>query len=337
MNIFQKLFYFFFFAAVLFFFIWALYLPKEDVTEKINQLISQQQEKQDVYFQGVTFQEVAGGKKYWEIKARTSSIDQDTQIATLETALGTFYEKNQPTLNFITPRAIWNMEKKEITLFDPVGFDVSMASEIKDLLSMEKSPFFLKLPENYQGRGRGYFFRAKSLSWKMSDQRIICPHGIWLFKGNVSGYGERLTADVAMENVILSGHPRITVKNSPSAIIEAREFTANNPQNTISAKAGVNLTSGAIRVYADEAKYFQSRGIIELYHNIKMKYNDMRAQGQFATYDIVQGTITLSGSARLIRGNSVVEGEKVVASLKDKKFKVEGKTRIVIPEKEIEP
>ncbi|MFH2034598.1 MAG: LptA/OstA family protein [Candidatus Margulisiibacteriota bacterium] len=336
MDLAKKLLYLLFFGGILFLFIWAVYVPKEDVSKRISSILEEQVERQDVYFEGVTLQEVYGGQKFWEIKARSSSINKDSNIATLEAATGTFFEKNKPVLNFIAPRALWNMDKKEIYLLNPIGYDVAMEKDIKNLLARQKEKHFLELPENYKGKGRGYFFRAKNLYWSLANKKIVCPDGIWLFKGNMIGYGRQFEADVTMEKVVLSGDPRITIIDTSLTTVEAQSFIADNPRNTIFATDGVVLISEGIRIYADNVVFDQKKKEINLSNNVEVTYLGIKATAKKASYDVAKARITLFDSALLERNNSALKGDKVIISVKEKEFKVSGKTSVTIPEKELE-
>ena len=294
---------------ILFLFIWALYLPKEEIADTISRILKQQRDRLDLFFQGVTFQESSGGVKYWEIKARSSSVNNTTGLATLEEATGYFYESGRPALKFLSPRAFWQMSQKEIYLENPLGYDVKSEGRIREFLSeiKDKDVSVFSLPARYRTAGEGTLFKAKKLSWKLTNKKLLCEGGIWLNKGEITGTGDTLQADVGLKNVLLYGHPRVVIMNEYPTQIVAEEFEFDSPSDTVLARGQVLMQSGQIKVYADRAVY------------------DQRAQ-----------TVTLTGNTRIDRQGSHLSGKTIVFSVKDKTFKVQGQTRVVIPEEEIE-
>lgn len=293
---------------ILFLFVWALYLPKEEIADTITRTLEQQRERLDLFFQGVTFQESSNGVKYWEIQARSSSLNNTTGLATLEEATGYFYESGRPALKFISPRAYWQMKQKEIYLENPLGYDVKSEGHIREFLSeiKDKDVSVFSLPARYRTSGEGTLFKAKKLSWKMINKKLLCEGGIWLNKGEITGTGDTLQADVGLKKVLLYGHPRIVIMNEYPTQIVADEFEVDTPSDTVLARRRVEMQSGQIKVTADKAVY------------------DQRAQ-----------TVTLTENTRIYRRGSWLSGNTIVFSVKDKTFKVQGKTRVVIPEEEI--
>ncbi len=95
-------------------FYWAVFSPKDDVTAKISKTLKDQKQRADLFLKGVTFSETAEGLKYWEIKALTSKMNNDTGIADLIDVTGTFYRKDKPALNFVSPKVVWDMKNKTI-------------------------------------------------------------------------------------------------------------------------------------------------------------------------------------------------------------------------------
>jgi lipopolysaccharide transport protein LptA len=338
MELLKKIGFLLFVIFVLFLFIWALYLPKKESTEIIKKTLEEQKQRLDLYFRGVTFQEIVGGIKYWEIKAKTSSLNKDTGIATLKDTYGTFFENGMPTLKFLSPLAVWNMNKKEIQLKDVIGFDAKSEDKVSRFLSEAKKVDIttFTLPARYQKRGEGYFFKAKKLSWRLADQKISCGGGIWLTKGEISGLGRELQADVGLQKVLLKGNPKVVLVNRDIITIEAQAFTVDSPTDTLSADGGVTLTSDHIKIKTQKINYRQRDNQIEIIKSVHITYRDILATADQALYDITKQVITLSQNTRLKRQDSIMTGDKITVSLKDKTFKISGKTKAVISEEEFQ-
>ncbi len=318
---------------ILFLFIWALYLPKEDITTTLSKTIEEQKHRLDLYFQGVTFNESLGGIKYWEIKAKSSSLNKDTGIALLEEANGIFFKNGRPVLKFISPHVLWNMNKKEIQLKDPIGYDLKLEGKIKALLKETKSFSTFILPPRY---GEGYFFKAKILNWKLETQKIICSGGIYLKKGEIAGVADRLEADVALEMVNIFGKPCvINLINKSLSTLEADQFSVNSLKDEMTASGEIILTAKDLKLTADELQYRQRENTLYFRPTVEVTYLDARAKGNLASYHTRNQEIILTGNVSLKRKGSHLTGDKVLVSLKNNTFKVTGKTRIVIPEEEI--
>jgi lipopolysaccharide transport protein LptA len=322
---------------ILFLFIWALYLPKEEITSTITKTLEGQKERLDLLFQGVTFQESSGGVKYWEIKAKSSAINNTTGLATLEEAVGYFFESGRPTLKFLSPRAFWQMNKKEIYLENPLGYDVKSESKLKQFLSeiKDQEVSVFSLPARYKNPGEGILFKAKRLSWKLANKKMLCEGGIWLNKGEITGTGDTLQADVGLKKVLLYGNPRVIISNENPTLIVAERFEVDTPSDTLQAGGGVKIESDQIKITAERLVYHQKDDDLELQNKVVITYGDTRAESKRAHYDLKRQLITLTEATRFVRRGSRLSGNTIVVSVKDKTFKVLGKTKVVIPEAEI--
>lgn len=319
-------------------FYWALYVPKEDATKTIATTLEKQKERLDLYFKEVTFQESEGAVKYWEIKAKTSSLNKDTGVAELKEAHGTFFDKGRPTLRFITPKAIWNMKRKEIRMTDVLGYDIRSELGVQKFLADIKNQGVstFSLPARYQGRGSGYFFKAKELEWKLARQKLVCGGGIWLVKGDLIGVGKELEADVAMQKVRLTGEPNVTINRYKPVNVKAREFQVDSPADIISALGEVLITSDEMLIKTDQVDYEQVKGLINIPNSVTIAYKDTQAQSNRAVYDLNRRMIEMTDHTRLIRGKSTLSGRRILVSLKDNSFKIIGNSKVVIPQTELE-
>ncbi len=329
---------FVFVAFIVGIFAWAVFSPKDDVSTRIYETIKEQQKRADLTFKEVSFEEVMAGVKYWQLEAKSAMVNKSTQVATLKDSKGTFFKKGKAVLRFIAPAALWDMKKKEIYLDKPIGYDAILERKISSLLqSIKKSRFsILNLPRLYQ-KGTGYWFQAKNLSWKLSDQELVCTGGIMLNKGEVTGFAERFTGDVALERVLLEGNPKIIIdiKDSFPITMEADAFEVVSQQNLIIARDNPIIYWGKAKITCDNLKYQQAKETLILIGNVKIDYQDIKAEGAKAEYLTLEQKIIIKGNAHAIQGDNKLSGREVIVSLKDQKISVSGKGRVVITEEEL--
>lgn len=285
-------------------FYWALFTPKEEISERIYKTLKEQEKHADLFFKKVSFEEVSAGVKYWQLAAETAMVNKSTGISTLQNAEGTFFKNGRAVLKFRSPAAMWDMKQKEIYLDKPLGYDIALERKIVSLLkSFKQEPFSIfNFPKIYQ-KEPGYWFQAKNLSWKLADQKILCTGGILLNKGEVAGYAEKLEGDVALERVSLEGQPRLLInlgKDAP-VTIEAEVFEVLNPKDTF-------LAHGKTRI----------------------SYQDIHASGDSARYLISAQEVVLEGNAQAEQGENKLSGDKVLVSLKDQKISLLGKGKVVV-------
>ena len=344
MKLQQKVSLFVFLGFIIWLFIWALFIPKENLSDRIQRTIKQQEKKADLSFSQVTFEEITNGKKYWALTAQKADINKSTQIATLKDSNGSFYKKGKEVLRFKSPAALWDMSKKEIFLDKPLGYDVKLENKIDDLIekiknlpaSRQVKKSIFTLPQSYKGK-TGYWFLAKNLSWRLINKQLVCDGGISLTKGNVTGIAQKLSGDVAMERVTLSGKPKIVIFQNKSAPItmEAKTFAIISNKDTILAKGNPKITWQTATINAREMTYFQGINSLNLLGSVKVKYNDIEAVGDSAQYFAESGKIVLSGQAKATQGENKLNGKKVIVSLKDQKISVVGRGKVIISEEEI--
>lgn len=316
---------------------WALYSPKPDVSERIKTL-KEQEKRADLAFKDVTFEEVVAGVKYWQLKAKTATDNKTTGVATLKDSKGTFFKKGRAVLSFRSPAALWDKKEKEILLDKPIGYDVKLERKISSLIQrLKKSRLSIfNLPKIYK-KGLGYWFQAHNLSWKLSDQKLICTGGIVLNKGEVTGYAEKLESDVGLEKVLLEGNPKIVITpNGVSSItIEAEVFEIVSAQDIILARGNPKIFWQEAIITAKGLKYLQQKSILKLDGNVAIDYKDIQAWGSSGDYITEQEKVILKGEAKAQQGENVLSGEKVQVSLRNNKISVLGKGKVVITEEEL--
>ncbi|MDD5382048.1 MAG: LptA/OstA family protein [Candidatus Margulisbacteria bacterium] len=338
MKLWSRLLLLLFAAFIIGIFTWALFVPKDDISHRIYQTLKEQEKRADLVFKGVMFEEVVNGVKYWQLKADSAIVNKTTGLATLSDAKGTFFKRGKPVLSFKSPAALWDMKKKEIFLDKPLGYDVNLERKISALIiDLKKSNFSIfNLPRIYK-KGFGYWFQANNLSWKLTDQKLLCTGGIVLNKGEVTGYAERLEGDVALEKIILQGSPRIIIapNNISPATLEAESFEVVSEENIIYAKGQPVIFWEDAKISSNNIKYLQKDGALILNDNVKIDYKDIQAWGNSATYQTEAGNIVIEGDAQANQGTNALSGEKVNVSLKNKKISVLGKGKVVITEEEL--
>jgi len=319
-------------------FYWAVFAEKQDISEKIAATLKEQEKVADLAFKDVSFEEVFEGVKYWQLNSKTATINKSTELATLRTVKGTFYKSGQPVLKFISPAALWQMGEKEILLDQAIGYDVSLENKIDQLTKKKANPFasLFSLPREYKN-GQGYWFEAKNLNWKLANQKLFCNGGIVLNKGEVSGIADQLEADVALEKIKLSGHPKITIspKGLSPVTLEAESFEVISSQDLIIATGNPRVAWNDAQINAQEIRYRQKEKEISFSQDVKVLFRDIIASGNLANYQTNDEKIILEGAARAMQADNQLTGEKVMVSLRDNKISVVGQGKVVISEEEL--
>jgi lipopolysaccharide transport protein LptA len=316
-------------------FVWALFAPREDISDRITRTFREQEKKADLSFKEVTFEEIVNGVKYWQLSAQTAKVNKSTSISTLKDSKGIFYKNGKAVLRFISPAALWDMKKREIHLDQPIGYDVSLERRISALIkTIKKSRYSVfNLPKMYN-KGMGYWFKARNLSWKFSDQKMTCSGGIVLNKGEITGYADRLDGDVAMERIILQGDPKIVVNLDQKApiTVEAEMFEVISAKDIILAEGNPVILWKDAKIYSDNIKYLQKDKKLELSGTVNVQYRDIDAWGNTAEYFSEEDKIILKGNARARQADNKLSGEKVMVSLRDQKISVMGRGKAIITE-----
>lgn len=294
-------------AVLIIFLVWSRFAPKEDISQRIYKTLKEQEKRADLSFKKVTFEEVAAGQKYWQLAAESAILNKSTGLATLQTSEGIFFKSGKPALKFLSPAALWDMKKKEIYLDKPLGYDANSERKILALFkTMRANPLSIfNLPKIY-GKGLGYWFQAKNLSWKLADQLLVCSGGIVLNKGEASVSAESLRGDVEFENVQLTGSPHasISLDHGAPATLEAEVFELKRDKFTLT-------------------------------NDVRVRYLDIKAFGDSAQYFVNSQKLILAGHARAEQGESRLSSDKVMVLLKERKIALLGKSKVVIPKEEI--
>ncbi|MBN2057882.1 MAG: hypothetical protein JW782_03695 [Candidatus Saganbacteria bacterium] len=319
-------------------FLWAVFSPKQEISERIYETLKEQEKRADLSFKDVVFEEVVAGIRYWQLNAKSAAVNNSTKIATLKTARGTFFKNGKAVLRFRSPAALWDMKEKEILLDDPLGYDVNLDNKINSLVKELKDSRFsiFNLPRLYQ-KSLGYWFQANNLSWKLSDQKLLCTGGIILNKGEVTGYAQKLQGDVALEKIKLEGKPKleITPENSATITLEAEVFEVLSTEDLILAYGQPLISWRSAHIWCNKLTYDQRNNQLKLEGNIRIEYGDIRAWGNSADYQTDKAQIILSGRARAEQADNKLTGDKVLVSLNDRTISLLGQGKVVIKEEDL--
>jgi len=339
---------YFFFASVaaviLGFFFWAIYSPKNDIHEVIARKLESESTKSDVAFNIVTFSEVSDGIKYWQLNAASSTINKTTGIAYLSIVDGVFYRDGQPTLKFLAPKAVWQMNKKEISLIEPFGYDVrseqELKEEIKKIGGVKRLFSYFSLPsEKPESKSKGYWFKSKRLEWKLSTKKLYCEGGIMLTKGDITIKAKNLEADTGLEKVMLTGETSAMLyseKDRSRINITATSFLVDSKIDMVYAYDNVGIKSKSASIYSINAIYDQKDKKIALIEGVILSSKDINAWSDFATYSLSDYIAELSGNARATKGESELQGEKIIVLTEEGRLFVLGRSKAKIHESEIE-
>lgn len=289
-------------------FAWALFAPKENISKKISKKINEQKQKADLFMKGVTFSEITGGVKYWEIKSISSEINKNKDTAYLSETVGAFFKKGIPTFHIISPKILWNMKSKEIFIDSALGFSKS------------------------------FKFETKKLYWSLASKKLKTDEDVIIERGDSTIYAKGFTADIALENIELAGRPRAEIKTGRKdglLNIEADRFEIDGKNGIIKAIGLARANRGELNLNCGQLQYREKVKIITADENVKITFNDILAGSDSASYNINNDKIILSGHAAAKRGENELTGDKLIINLKDNKIGVVGRTKAVIQDEVI--
>lgn len=317
------------------FFIWGL-LPRDDYGKKVFETLQQEKQKADVVLDDATLAEVVNGVKYWELLAKTSSMNNTTGKADLTKVDGLFFDSGTPTLKFLAPTAVWNMRGNEIFLQDPIGYDIRSETSVKEMIAKEQaaSNGISRFHLSTRNTGRsfeGYWFEAKNLEWKLSTKKLLCNGSISLTKGNVVINAEHLDADVGLQMVRLTGAPSAEIVTDGGSItMNADEFLVDSTKDVMIANRNVVIKKSGSVINADRSTYSQKDNSVALSGSVKLADGEIVANSNSANYNLTARAVTLTDNARARRGQSEISGEKMTVLLGQNRIIVEGRTKAQI-------
>ena len=287
-------------------FIWALFFPKTAIEEKINKALQEQKKKTDLFLKRITLAEIVDGVKYWEIRALTSEINQDTGIAVLRGVSGTFFKGDLKTIGFDAPKVFWNMSKKEIKIESPTGYD------------------------------RKFKFETDALSWSLATKKILTEGNVVFTGQKITIKAKGLEADLALQKMMLKGKPQVHIEHGRGRIkILCENIEIDSVNNNIMAEEDVLATQGEMEIKADKLGYNGDKNIVFGNGNIKFKYKDISAHADEMIYYLNDSCVLLKGSVVAKKQGSQIVGRQLKIDLNNNRMTIEGGTNIVIDEDEI--
>ncbi len=299
-------------------FLWALYGPKNSLELTVSRTLEEQKNKADVFFSEVIFSESEGENKFWELKAQKASLNKSTGKAFLTEIEGLFFSQGKPTLKFIAPQAKWDMKKKDILLINPIGFDPR--SKIK----------------------KSYWFKCQELNWNTEQQKINGQKDIIFSQNNATIYAQNLMGDLDFKTVSLFDYPLaiIKLKSKGTISLEAKTFLMD--KNEIQAREEVKVAihdknTPKTKITAQTADYKINNNEILFKGQVQIFYPDAFASAHTAAYFPNTQKINLKGSAVASYGKNKLNGENIIILLKERKIKLQGRTKVNIRDKELIP
>jgi lipopolysaccharide export system protein LptA len=124
----------------------------------------------------------------------------------------------------------------------------------------------------------------------------------------------------------------LSVPASSPITLEAEAFEILSKENIIRALGRAQARWQKAEVVTQNLSYEQVGKIIRLEKNVKIKYNDIQAQGDRGDYLIERQEVKLSGNAEAEQGDNRLTGNQVLVSLKDQKISLLGKGQVIIGE-----
>ena len=163
-------------------FVWALFFAEKNPMESLLKETKEREKTSDSQFHDVTFSEVVEGVKYWELVAKTATVNQFYGRTKLNKVNGRFFDNDEPALKFDAPYAIWNMKQKAVQMEKVKGVSLSLEKEA--------------------------ILKSKEVIWKLEDKKIQPQKGVTIESGNITFHGETLTGDVGLRKIVLTGKPK---------------------------------------------------------------------------------------------------------------------------------
>lgn len=286
-------------------FIWAIFIPKENINQKISKKLESQKKKSDLLMKGVVFSEIVNGVKYWEIKSKSSEINKESGIAKLNETDGTFFKKGAATFKITAPNVLWKMRSKEILINSPFGYN--------DVFK----------------------FKTKNLYWSIASKKISGRKEIVIEKEGIIIKARGFSADTGLDDIILKGRPKAQVKVSEGEkplFIESDQFKMDGRMGIISAVGSSYIKKDGLLIKCSILKYHEKQKKIYAIKDVQIFYKDIFAKTDSASYNINDRKIFLTGHAKAMRGKNTLKGEQLIIDLKNNKISVRGRTKAFIEE-----
>lgn len=146
-------------------------------TEKIQQ----SQENKVMVYHNNTLKEEVNGKLIWECYAETMSVDQNSQIFTMENIKGTFYREDGTKIEITAPKAVYEQKQKNIEMLD--GVQAKSSDELK--------------------------FKTDKVVWDGNKGILTCEGNVDISKPGIRATGDKAESKDAFTNFKLMGNAHV--------------------------------------------------------------------------------------------------------------------------------
>lgn len=128
-----------------------------------------------------TIKEEVDGKLIWECYAETTTVDQDSQIMTMENIKGTFYRDDGNKINITADKGMYDQKKKDMMLEDNIH-----AKSTDDMT-----------------------FDTDKITWNGEQKILICEGNVKITKPGLQATSDRAESKDAFQSFKLIGNAHI--------------------------------------------------------------------------------------------------------------------------------
>lgn len=154
---------------------WA-YASRPNVEEVQNAEI-----KKTMVYHNNTLKEEVNGKLIWQCYAETMTVDQDSQIFTMEKVKGTFYREDGTSIELNAPKATYDQQNKNIELVD--GIEAKSSDEL--------------------------MFKTDKVIWNGEQGTLTCEGNVDINKPGMRATADKAESKDAFTNFKLIGNAHI--------------------------------------------------------------------------------------------------------------------------------
>ncbi len=268
-------------------FVWAVFTPEKDLAKRISNKLESQKQRSDLSMKEAVFSEIAGGVKFWEIRAESSHINNSTQKAELDRIHGIFFKDGKPSLNIIAPKVFWDMKKKSIEVFSPLGYEGISRFETASDTEMEKMVLEKEPVAVMKNKGvPDIEVRASSFEVNAKSGKIYARGSARISRGELSVKSDELVFEQKTNTILASGNPAINYKD--------------------------------IRARSASALYNINKEKVSLKGSVLLRRKDSELKGESVTVDLRDESISIKG-----RKSTVLIEEELIGSGKQQAGKEE--------------
>ena len=128
-----------------------------------------------------TLKEEVNGKLIWQCYAETMTVDQDSQMFTMEKVKGTFYREDGTSIEINAPKATYDQKNKNIELVD--GIEAKSSDELK--------------------------FKTDKVTWNGEQGILTCEGNVDINKPGMRATADKAESKDAFTNFKLMGNAHI--------------------------------------------------------------------------------------------------------------------------------